>query len=63
MPQKKPAKKKPAKPVEEVAPAPVLTIDRSRVFSVMTANLLNMIFVTAVFATVLAVLFGMKKWV
>jgi hypothetical protein len=60
MPQKKPAKKA-AKPVEEVAP--ILVIDRSRVFSVMTANLLNMIFVTAVFATVLAVLFGMKKWV
>jgi hypothetical protein len=50
--QRKPGKKgKPSK-----APK------RSAFFPVVTSNLLNMICVTTVFATVLAVLLGVAKW-
>jgi hypothetical protein len=41
---------------------PLKAPERSGFFPVVTSNLLNMICVTTVFATVLAVLLGVAKW-
>jgi hypothetical protein len=41
---------------------PLKAAERSGFFPVVTSNLLNMICVTTVFATVLAVLLGVAKW-
>jgi hypothetical protein len=41
---------------------PLKASERSGLFPVVTSNLLNMICVTTVFATVLAVLLGVAKW-
>jgi len=41
---------------------PLKPPERSGLFPVVTSNLLNMICVTTVFASVLAVLLGISKW-
>jgi len=41
---------------------PLKASERSGLFPVVTSNLLNKIFVTIVFAAVLAVLLGVAKW-
>jgi hypothetical protein len=41
---------------------PLKPPERLGLFAVVTSNLLNMIGVTTVFATVLAVLLGVAKW-
>ena len=56
----KPAKRQQSKSRQNVRP--LKAPEGSGFFPVVTSNLLNMICVTAAFATVLAVLLGVAKW-
>ena len=60
MAQRKPVMRQQSKPRKNVKP--LKAPERSGFFPVVTSNLLNMICVTTVFATVLAVLLGVAKW-
>jgi hypothetical protein len=60
MAQRKPLVRQPSKPRKKVKP--VKAPERSGFVPVVTSNLLNMICVATVFATVLAVLLGVAKW-
>jgi hypothetical protein len=59
MAQREPVMRQQSKPRKKVKP---LKAERSGLLPVVTSNLLNMICVTTVFATVLAVLLGVAKW-
>ena len=56
MAQREPVMQRQSKPRKKAKP------ERSGLFPVVTSNLLNMICVTTVFATVLAILLGVAKW-
>jgi hypothetical protein len=60
MAQRKPVMRQQSKPRKKGKPLKVTK--RSAFFPVVTSNLLNMICVTTVFGTVLAVLLGVAKW-
>jgi hypothetical protein len=60
MAQGKPVMRQQSKPRKKAKP--LKPPERSGLFPVVTSNLLNMICVTTVFATVLAVLLGVAKW-
>jgi len=60
MAQGKPVMRQQIKPRKKAKP--LKPPERSGLFPVVTSNLLNMIGVTTVFATVLAVLLGVAKW-
>ena len=60
MARKKLAMRQESKPGKNVIP--LKSAERPWLFPVVTSNLLNMICVTAAFATVLAVLLGVAKW-
>ena len=60
MAQRQPVVRQPSKPRKKAKP--LKAPERSGFFPVVTSNLLNMICVTTVFATVLAVLLGVAKW-
>jgi hypothetical protein len=60
MSQRKPAMRQQGKPRKNAKP--LKAPERSGLFPVVTSNLINMICVTTVFATVLAVLLGVAKW-
>jgi hypothetical protein len=58
--QRKPAMRQQSKPRRKAKP--LKGPEQSRLLPVVTSNLLNMICVTIVFTTVLAVLLGVAKW-
>jgi hypothetical protein len=60
MAQREPVMRQPGKPRKNVKP--LKAPERSGFFPVVTSNVLNMICVTTVVATVLAVLLGVAKW-
>jgi hypothetical protein len=60
MAQEKPVMRQQIKPRQKAKPWK--PPERSGLFPVVTSNLLNMICVTTVFASVLAVLLGIAKW-
>ena len=60
MAQREPVMQRQSKPRKKAKP--LKTSERSGLFPVVASNLLNMICVTTVFATVLAVLLGVAKW-
>jgi len=60
MAQRKPAMRQQSKPRKNAKS--LKAAERSGLFPVVTSNLLNMICVTTIFATVLAVLLGVAKW-
>ena len=60
MAQREPVMRQQSKPRKKAKP--LKPPERSGLFPVVTSNLLNMIGVTTVFATVLAVLLGVAKW-
>jgi hypothetical protein len=60
MARKKLAMRQQSKPRKNVMR--LKSAERSGLFPVVTSNLLNMTYVTAAFATVLAVLLGVAKW-
>jgi hypothetical protein len=60
MAQRKPVMRQQGKPRKKGTP--LKAPKRSAFFPVVTSNLLNMICVTTVFGTVLAVLLGVAKW-
>ena len=60
MAQRKPAMRQQSKPRRNAKP--LKAAERSGFFPVVTSNLLNMICVTTVFASVLALLLGIAKW-
>jgi hypothetical protein len=60
MAQRKPEMRQQSKPRRNAKP--LKATERSGFFPVVTSNLLNMICVTTLFATVLAVLLGVAKW-
>jgi len=59
MAQRQPVVRQPSKPRKKAKP--LKAPERSGFFPVVTSNLLNMICVTTVFATVLTVLLGVAK--
>jgi hypothetical protein len=60
MAQREPVMRQPGKPRKKAKP--LKAPERSGFFPVVTSNVLNMICVTTVVATVLAVLLGVAKW-
>jgi hypothetical protein len=60
MAQEKPVMRQQIKPRKKTKP--LKPPERSGLFPVVTSNLLNMICVTTVFASVLALLLGIAKW-
>jgi len=60
MAQRKPVMRQQSKPRNNTKP--LKAPERSGFFPVVTSNILNMICVTTVFASVLAVLLGVAKW-
>ncbi len=60
MAQRKPVMRQQSKPSKKAKP--LKAPERSGFFPVVTSSLLNMICVTTVVATVLAVLLGVAKW-
>jgi hypothetical protein len=62
MAQREPVMQRQSKSRKKAKPLKASERSGSGLFPVVTSNLLNMIFVTIVFAAVLAVLLGVAKW-